>query len=86
MEDCFASIVILARRLEEIKTELGELRGIAVDHVIVTSDEGDEAWWGQVADQGWNRIDHSGTAERYGAWYVTFFRVSLSRLWSCFIC
>jgi hypothetical protein len=72
VEDCFASVTIISRRVEEIKAELSESRGLTVDHVIVTSDERDEAWWGQIMDQGWYRVDHSGTAERYGAWYVTF--------------
>jgi len=67
--DCFASIPTIARRVDEIKLELRESRGIAVDHVIVTSDERDDEWWKQVTDQGWYRIDHSGTAETYGAWY-----------------
>ncbi|KAJ3568045.1 hypothetical protein NP233_g5974 [Leucocoprinus birnbaumii] len=67
--DCFASIPILARRIDEIKTELRESRGMTVDHVIMTSDERDESWWQQVAEQGWYKVDHSGTAERYNAWY-----------------
>jgi len=70
VDDCFASIAVLARRVEEIKIELRESRGITVEHVIMTSDEKDESWWEQVAKQGWYIIDHSGTVERYGAWYV----------------
>jgi len=70
VEDCFASIAVLARRVEEIKTELRESRGMTVEHVIMTSDEEDQSWWEQVAEQGWHIVDHSGTVERYGAWYV----------------
>ncbi|KAL9716465.1 hypothetical protein Ac2012v2_000913 [Leucoagaricus gongylophorus] len=69
VEDCFASIAVLARRVEEIKTELRESRGMTVEHVIMTSDEEDQSWWEQVAEQGWHIVDHSGTVERYGAWY-----------------
>jgi len=36
----------------------------------MTSDEKDKSWWEQVAKQGWYIIDHSGTVEHYGAWYV----------------
>jgi len=39
-------------------------------HVIMTSDERDEAWWDLVKAQGWYRIDHSSTAEQYGRWFV----------------
>ncbi|KAF5352395.1 hypothetical protein D9756_005940 [Leucocoprinus leucothites] len=69
IEDCFASVAVLARRIEDIKTELRESRGMTVDHVIMTSDERDESWWSQVTEQGWYKVDHSGTVERYGAWY-----------------
>jgi hypothetical protein len=68
IEDCFASIPTIARRVEEVKTELRESRSINVDHVILTSDEKDESWWKEVLDQGWSRIDHSKTVELYGAW------------------
>ncbi len=39
-------------------------------HVIMTSDETNEAWWDEVASYGWKRIDHAGqrTAERYSRW------------------
>ena len=43
---------------------------MTVEHVIMTSDEEDQSWWEQVAEQGWHIVDHSGTVERYGAWYV----------------
>ncbi|KXN88805.1 hypothetical protein AN958_06674 [Leucoagaricus sp. SymC.cos] len=69
VEDCFASISVINRRVEEVKTEIQESRGLTVNHVIVTSDERDPLWWEQVANQGWYRVDHSGTADRYGAWY-----------------
>jgi len=79
VEDCFASIAILAGRIEEIRIELREFRGITVEHVIMTSDEKDESWWEQVAKQGWYIIDHSGTVERYGAWYVQILVTPSSR-------
>ncbi|EKM84096.1 hypothetical protein AGABI1DRAFT_67300 [Agaricus bisporus var. burnettii JB137-S8] len=69
IKDCFASVPTIARRVEEVKAELRESRNLNVDHVILTSDEGDEDWWKEVMDQGWFRIDHSKTVERYGAWY-----------------
>lgn len=49
-------------------------RGIIVfdSSIIMTSDETDEAWWAQVAEFGWKRIDHVAlqTEERHGKWSV----------------
>lgn len=66
--DCFAPISVIARRVNEVKSELRETRGIDVNHVIVTSDEKDDDWWTAVKAQGWYKINHSDTADLYGAW------------------
>jgi hypothetical protein len=67
--ECFASIPVIARRVEEVKKEILERKGIEVKHVIMTSDERDEAWWSEVTDAGWFRLDHLKTVEEYGHWY-----------------
>ncbi|KAJ7361204.1 hypothetical protein DFH08DRAFT_843459 [Mycena albidolilacea] len=70
-EECFAPLSVIARRVDEVKAEVLQQKGVAVNHVIITSDERDEAWWDQVAEQGWRTPDHAGlkTEERYGVWY-----------------
>lgn len=42
------------------------------DHVLVTSDEEDAAWWAEVGAFGWKYPDHAAeqTADKYGEWYV----------------
>jgi len=66
--DCFASISVIKRRVEEVKQELLERKGMVVNHVIMTSDERNETWWEGVKAEGWYAIDHSKTVELYGAW------------------
>ncbi|CAA7265892.1 unnamed protein product [Cyclocybe aegerita] len=70
VEECFAPISVIARRVEEVKLEILERRGIEVNHVIMTSDERNATWWEEVTAQGWFGIDHSKTVELYGAWSV----------------
>ncbi|KAF9654199.1 hypothetical protein BDM02DRAFT_3182029 [Thelephora ganbajun] len=70
LEECFAPIPVIARRVREVQEELSiKYPGMNVKHVIMTSDERDEAWWDLVRAQGWCRIDHSSTAAQYGRWY-----------------
>lgn len=70
LEECFASIPVIARRVREIQEELSiKYPGMNVRHVIMTSDERDEAWWDLVKAQGWYRLDHSNTVAEYGSWY-----------------
>jgi hypothetical protein len=82
--ECFANITVIARRVQEVKDELRERRGLDVKHVIMTSDERDPAWWADVAAQGWLAVDHSRTEELYGRWWVLchlsfIFHFNLSR-------
>ena len=71
VEDCFASIPVIARRVREVQEELSiKYPGMNVKHVVMTSDERDEAWWDLVKAQGWYRLDHSSTATLYGRWFV----------------
>lgn len=71
VEECFASIPVIARRVREVQEELSiKHSGMSVRHVIMTSDERDEAWWDLVKAQGWYRVDHSNTAVQYGRWFV----------------
>ncbi|KAF4623811.1 hypothetical protein D9613_002247 [Agrocybe pediades] len=67
-KDCFAPISVIARRVEEVKKELLERKGLTVDYVIMTSDERDPKWWEEVTAQGWFGLDHSQTEEIYGPW------------------
>jgi hypothetical protein len=68
--DCFAKLPVIARRVQEIKDELYEKRGITVDHVIMTSDEDNATWWQDVVEQGWKRVDYSNIASSFGGWSV----------------
>ncbi|KAF5368391.1 hypothetical protein D9758_002236 [Tetrapyrgos nigripes] len=69
VEDCFAKISTYGRRVDEVKAEILEKKGVHIDHVIMTSDERDEGWWKEVEEQGWSKVDHSMTKERYGDWH-----------------
>ncbi|KAJ7282082.1 hypothetical protein C8J57DRAFT_89866 [Mycena rebaudengoi] len=69
VDDCFAPLSVIARRVEEVREDLLSRKGISVDHVVVTSDERDSAWWDEVDRRGWVRLDHSQTAELLGKWY-----------------
>lgn len=71
LEECFASIPVIARRIREVQEELSiKYPGMNVKHVVMTSDERDETWWDLVKAQGWYRLDHSNTATQYGRWFV----------------
>ncbi|KDQ07958.1 hypothetical protein BOTBODRAFT_88478, partial [Botryobasidium botryosum FD-172 SS1] len=70
-EECFAPLSAYARRVEEVREELLITRGITADHVIMTSDERDPAWWDEVRALGWKFADHAAeqTSGKYGKWY-----------------
>jgi hypothetical protein len=65
---CFPSLPVIARRVEEVKAELLQRKGIVVNHVIMTSDEKDPTWWQGVTAQGWFGLNHTQTVETLGAW------------------
>jgi hypothetical protein len=67
-KDCYASIPVIARRVEEVQEELRVRKGIHAPHVIMTSDEDDPSWWAEVEERGWLGVDHSMTEEIYGGW------------------
>ncbi|KAK7058451.1 hypothetical protein VNI00_002085 [Paramarasmius palmivorus] len=67
--ECFATIPVIARRVQEVKEEIHTKLGVVVNHVVMTSDERNETWWKEVAEQGWFWPDHSKTKETYGDWY-----------------
>ncbi|KAF7337679.1 hypothetical protein MSAN_02241400 [Mycena sanguinolenta] len=54
-----------------VKAEIWEQKQLAVNHVIITSDEKDPAWWQDVSGLGWWTPDHAElkTEERFGVWY-----------------
>lgn len=67
-KECFAPLPVIARRVQEIKNELRRTRGIIIEHVFMTSDEKDEAWWKDVASFGWLTPDHAEIEAKYGPW------------------
>ncbi|KAJ7113934.1 hypothetical protein C8R44DRAFT_710359 [Mycena epipterygia] len=73
LAECYAPLPVIARRLEEVRAEVALKMGImiAVDRVVVTSDEKDPAWWDAALALGWVRIDHenANTATKHGQWY-----------------
>ncbi|KAI0342152.1 hypothetical protein BDW22DRAFT_1331518 [Trametopsis cervina] len=73
VEECFAPLSAIARRVREVQAELLERFDINVpmEHVIVTSDEKDEDWWAQVETYGWKRMNHDQqrTATRFSRWH-----------------
>ncbi|KAF8203947.1 hypothetical protein BJ912DRAFT_1090884 [Pholiota molesta] len=77
VDDCFASISVIARRVEEVKQEISERKGIDVKHVIMTSDEKNATWWEAVAKEGWYRVDSSETVQNYSAWYPLLIDASI---------
>ncbi|KAJ6616641.1 hypothetical protein B0H10DRAFT_1799016 [Mycena sp. CBHHK59/15] len=69
LEDCYAPLSVISRRVEEVKEEIWSSKGITIDHVIMTSDEKNTTWWEAVHEVGWASPDHSRTVELYGEWY-----------------
>ncbi|KAG9018773.1 hypothetical protein FRB90_009777 [Tulasnella sp. 427] len=70
VDKCMPSLAAFARRVQEIKDKLRILRSLAVERVIITSDEKDPAWWDEVKALGWTFFDHEQeeTASKYGKW------------------
>ncbi|KAJ7070890.1 hypothetical protein C8F01DRAFT_1244580 [Mycena amicta] len=69
IDECFASLRVIARRVREVQEEVRERTGVTVPHVLVTSDERNATFWDDVAKLGWFAPDHSETKKRYGDWY-----------------
>ncbi|KAJ7727827.1 hypothetical protein DFH07DRAFT_851526 [Mycena maculata] len=69
VQECFASLPVIDRRVQEVKEEIYQRTGFVVNHVIMTSDERNATWWHEVAKLGWFTPDHSETEEKYGEWY-----------------
>ncbi|KAM6492243.1 hypothetical protein JOM56_011967 [Amanita muscaria] len=69
IDECFSSLDVIERRVEEVQQELWRRKGMRVKHVVMTSDEVNSTWWEDVKKKGWFVIDHSRTAELYGPWY-----------------
>ncbi|KAJ7088883.1 hypothetical protein B0H15DRAFT_939266 [Mycena belliarum] len=67
-EECLAPLAAYALRVDEVRAALFAARGVAVAHVVMTSDEAEPAWWDEVRARGWVAPDHALTGERYGKW------------------
>ncbi|KAG6868865.1 hypothetical protein C0993_008613 [Termitomyces sp. T159_Od127] len=59
-----------ARRVDEVKTELLQRKGISVEHVIMTSDERDTVWWDDVKGKGWYPIFIDAAIQSLGVGFV----------------
>lgn len=63
LDQCFAPLPVIARRVKEVQDELLINKGIRVNNVVMTSDEKNETWWKEVTENfGWKRLDHLGWA------------------------
>ncbi|KAF8078913.1 hypothetical protein FPV67DRAFT_1663582 [Lyophyllum atratum] len=82
---CYASLAVIARRVDEVKAELLRRKGISVDHVIMTSDERNITWWEDVKARGWYGVDHSQTADLLGAWYPVLIDAAIQSLGAGFV-
>ncbi|KAJ7103376.1 hypothetical protein B0H15DRAFT_209997 [Mycena belliarum] len=69
VQECFAPLPVIARRVREIQEEVSQRSGLWVKHVVVTSDERNITWWHEVAKLGWFTPDHTETKAKYGDWY-----------------
>lgn len=74
LDQCFAPLPIIARRVSEVQEELRAQKGIDVTQVIMTSDELDPEWWSGVRALGWTWVDYATerTEEIYGKWHPVF--------------
>ncbi|KAG1802972.1 uncharacterized protein HD556DRAFT_1490165 [Suillus plorans] len=74
VDQCFAPLSVIARRVSEVQEELRTRKGIHVTHVIMTSDERDPEWWSDVRALGWTWVDYAAerTEEIYGKWHPVF--------------
>ncbi|KAG2113799.1 uncharacterized protein F5147DRAFT_770445 [Suillus discolor] len=64
VDQCFASLSVIARRVSEVQEELRTRKGIDDTHVIMRSDERDPEWWSEVRALGWMWVDYA--AEQTG--------------------
>ncbi|KAG6910509.1 hypothetical protein DXG01_009928 [Tephrocybe rancida] len=82
---CYASLDVIARRVDEVKDELLQRKGISVQHVIMTSDERNTTWWDEVKSKGWYGVDHSQTADLMGPWYPVLIDAAIQSLGAGFV-
>lgn len=68
VDDCFAPLSVIARRVQEVKDEILDKFGVKVEYVIMTSDEHNQTWWDGVRTQGWFQVNHAETVQLYGPW------------------
>lgn len=70
VDDCFAPVSVIARRVREVQEEILNRKGFTVENssIIITSDEVKPEWWNEVRALGWKSPDHSTTKADYGRW------------------
>ncbi|KIO23760.1 hypothetical protein M407DRAFT_77741, partial [Tulasnella calospora MUT 4182] len=73
--ECYPPLNVFRNRVRQVQEALAEKFGPVtklgnVHDVIVTSDEKNATWWGEVRRMGWVYIDHGEekTAQLYGTW------------------
>lgn len=81
IEDCWASLDVIAARVKEVHDELAERPefqkpdGTPIEiPVLMTSDDSNPGWWDGVRSKGWAWIDHGpqgeDTSNILGKWYA----------------
>lgn len=72
IEECMPPLSAYARRVQEVKDQLLVVKDLAVQRVVVTSDERDPLWWEEVKSYGWTYFDHDkeATVAKHGKWSV----------------
>ncbi|KZT30811.1 hypothetical protein NEOLEDRAFT_37108 [Neolentinus lepideus HHB14362 ss-1] len=73
---CFVSVSTIAEAVSQAQQEILERDGVSIpnEHVVMTSDERDPAWWDLVASHGFTWVDYKRekVVEILGPWYPTF--------------
>ncbi|KAL1746913.1 hypothetical protein HDZ31DRAFT_61736 [Schizophyllum fasciatum] len=66
--ECFAPLSAYVRRVQEVQENLQARDGVAIERVIVSSNEHAPSFWAEVDRLGWAHIDY-GTGDTNGGWW-----------------
>ncbi|KAG1903033.1 uncharacterized protein F5891DRAFT_947755, partial [Suillus fuscotomentosus] len=74
VDQCFAPLSVIARRVSEVREELHTRKCIDATHVIMTNGERNPEWWSDFRALGLTRVVHAAerTEEIYGQWHPAF--------------
>ncbi|KIO21681.1 hypothetical protein M407DRAFT_80126 [Tulasnella calospora MUT 4182] len=89
-EHCLPPLLAWTNAVNDVRARLKAKYGVSISpqHVIVLSDESDDAWWAEVEKLGWKRIDHARdrTTERYRSlWYPSLIDAMLQAMGTGFV-